>query len=111
MTKFKRSTCAVANTLDIIGDKWTLLIIRDLLLGKHLYSEFMKSPEKIATNILADRLEKLERAGLLVKRAYCEKPRRYEYKLTGKGYDLLPVIRSIMNWAERYIPGVEIKPD
>lgn len=110
MSDFKRSPCAVANTLDIIGDKWTLLIIRDLLLGKRLYSEFLTSPEKISTNILADRLDKLEQAGLLVKRAYCEKPRRYEYKLTVKGYDLLPVVEAIIGWAEKYIPGVVTKP-
>ena len=111
MADFKRSPCAVANTLDIIGDKWTLLIVRDLLLGKRLYSEFIQSPEKISTNILADRLDKLEQAGLLVKRAYSQKPLRYEYKLTGKGYDLLPVMQAIIGWAEKHIPGVVSKPD
>jgi DNA-binding HxlR family transcriptional regulator len=107
---FKRSPCAVANTLDIIGDKWTLLIIRDLLLGKRLYSEFAQSPEKISTNILADRLEKLELHGLVIKRAYSDKPLRYEYLLTDKGRELLPILREMIHWAKKHIPYVVTFP-
>jgi DNA-binding HxlR family transcriptional regulator len=107
---FKRSSCAVANTLDIIGDKWTLLIIRDLLLGKRLYSEFAQSPEKISTNILADRLEKLEQHGLVIKRAYSDKPVRYEYLLTDKGHELIPILREMIHWAKKHIPYVVTFP-
>lgn len=66
-TDFKRSACAVANTLDILGDKWTLLVVRDLLFGKTIYSEFQNSPEKIPTNILAERLKRLESADIITK--------------------------------------------
>lgn len=105
---FKRSACAVANTLDIIGDKWTLLIIRDLFLGKRLYSEFIQSPEGISSNILADRLQRLEEAGLIEKRAYQSKPTRYEYLLTPKGTDLQPILKEMAGWAKKHLPGVVI---
>ena len=66
---FKRSYCPITNSLDILGDKWTLLVIRDLVLGKRRYQEFMSSPENIASNILADRLKQLETSGLVTRRA------------------------------------------
>ena len=71
--------------LDTLGDKWTLLIVRDLGLGKSRYRELMSSPEAIASNILADRLKKLESAGLIAREAYQLKPARYQYFLTEKG--------------------------
>ena len=85
---FERSCCPIACALDLLGDKWTLLIIRDLLLGKKRYQEFLESPERIATNILADRLKKIESAGLVIHQAYQQKPVRYEYALTKKGAQL-----------------------
>ena len=91
-TDFKRSPCPVTNTLDILGDKWTLLVVRDLFLGKRLYREFTESPEGIPTNILADRLKRLEAAGIIRKEPYQERPVRYAYALTGMGEDLLPVL-------------------
>ena len=108
--EFKRSPCPISTTLDILGDKWTLLVIRDLFLGKRLYGEFIESPEGIPTNILADRLKRLEAAGLITKKAYQERPLRHAYSLTRKGADLLPVLTEIMRWANRHIPGTAKPP-
>jgi DNA-binding HxlR family transcriptional regulator len=105
---FKRSCCPVACALDLFGDKWTLLIIRDLLLGKKRYQEFLASPEQIATNILADRLKKLDVAGIVVQHAYQQKPTRYEYALTQKGEDLRPVLQALVKWGMTYYPGARI---
>ena len=89
-----RSPCPIANTLDILGDKWTLLVVRDLLfLGKRLYGEFMQSGEGIPTNILADRLKRLEETGLVTKEPYQSNPIRHQYRLTRKGAELFPVLR------------------
>ena len=107
---FKRSDCAVACTLDLIGDKWTLLIVRDLFFGKSRYKEFQDSEEKIPTNILAGRLEKLARAGLITKTPYQKKPVRYEYRLTETGRSLGPILQSIVNWADEQLPGIRRQP-
>ncbi|HHJ16002.1 MAG TPA: transcriptional regulator [Gammaproteobacteria bacterium] len=101
----KRSACGVAGTLDLLGDKWTLLVVRDLLMGKQTYSEFQKSPEGIPTNILAERLKRLQQAGIIEKKKYQERPVRYSYHLTTKGQDLGPVLHSMLVWASKYIPG------
>lgn len=101
----KRSVCPVASALDILGDKWTLLVVRDLLLGKATYGELQASPEKVPTNILADRLRRLEAAGLLCKQPYQDRPVRYAYRLTEMGRDLGPVLEGMMRWASKHIPG------
>ena len=106
-SSFKRSACPVACALDIIGDKWTLLIIRDLIKGKHRYNEFLESKEAITTNILANRLQRLEEAGLIFKSPYQNNPVRYEYFLTDTGNTLRPVVRSIVEWANSQIPGTQ----
>ena len=98
-----RSECPVACTLDIIGDRWTLLIIRDLILGKKRYGEFLESSEKIPTNILADRLKKLEEQGLIEKQLYSEHPPRAEYLLTESGQELTKIIRAMFKWGNKYI--------
>jgi DNA-binding HxlR family transcriptional regulator len=108
--KFKRSDCPITNVLDILGDKWTLLVIRDLVLGKRRYQEFTSSPERIASNILADRLKKLEAAGLVTRRVYQQKPARYEYVLTEKGEGLRPVLEAIIVWGQEYYPGTRVFP-
>lgn len=105
---FERSFCPVACALDQLGDKWTLLIIRDLLLGKRRYRELLASPEGIATNILADRLKKLEAAGIVLQQAYQQKPVRYEYVLTKKGEDLRPVLQALVKWGKTYYPGTRV---
>jgi DNA-binding HxlR family transcriptional regulator len=100
-----RSPCPVACSLDLLGDKWTLLVVRDLLLGKTTYTEFHKSPEGIPTNILAERLKRLQAAGILEKSQYQERPVRYAYHLTAKGRDLQPVLLAMIDWGNKHIPG------
>lgn len=107
---FERSCCPLTNALDIFGDKWTLLIIRDLVLGKRRYLELISSPEKIASNILADRLKKLEAAGVISRQAYQQKPARYEYFLTQKGESLAPVLAAMISWSQEYYPGTQLFP-
>jgi DNA-binding HxlR family transcriptional regulator len=100
-----RSPCPVACSLDLLGDKWTLLVVRDLLTGKQTYSELQASPEGIPTNILADRLKRLQAEGVVDRTRYRERPPRYAYHLTDKGRDLAPVLRSMVVWANQYVPG------
>jgi DNA-binding HxlR family transcriptional regulator len=107
---FLRSDCAIACALDLIGDKWTLLIVRDLFLGRSRYGEFLKAGEGIPTNILARRLRRLEAAGL-VERKLDPRPRsRYAYRLTRSGRRLGPVIKAIMSWGRSQIPGTRVVP-
>jgi len=104
-TPFKRSACAVANSLDILGDKWSLLVVRDLLHGKRTYGELAHSPEGIPTNILADRLKRLESAGIVTSTPYQERPVRYAYTLTPKGSALGEVLLAFVRWGKQHIPG------
>jgi DNA-binding HxlR family transcriptional regulator len=104
-TAFTRSACAIANSLDIVGDKWSLLVVRDLLHGKHTYGELVNSPERIPTNILADRLKRLEGAGIIVGTPYQQRPIRYAYTLTPKGKALGEVLLAFVRWGKQYIPG------
>ncbi len=99
----RRSTCPISTTLDILGDKWTLLIIRDLMFkGKRTYGEFLQSEEKIATNILADRLLTLEKNGIVEKRAFPGNKAKNLYQLTPKGIDLMPILFEIILWGNEY---------
>jgi DNA-binding HxlR family transcriptional regulator len=102
---FARSACAVANSLDLVGDKWSLLVVRDLLHGKSIYSELAHSPERIPTNILADRLKRLESAEIISSAPYQERPVRYAYSLTPKGRALGEVLLAFVRWGKHYIPG------
>jgi DNA-binding HxlR family transcriptional regulator len=105
---FKRSNCAISCALDVIGDKWTLLIVRDLFLGRSRYGEFLTSGEGIPTNILARRLRRLEEAGL-VERKVDPRPRsRYAYRLTRSGRRLGPVLDALIDWARSQIPGTRV---
>lgn len=99
-----RSFCPLSKALDLIGDKWSLVIIRDMCLGKKRYGDFQTSPEGIPTNILANRLRQLEANGIIVKKAYQAKPKRFEYLLTEKGADLLPVLQALVGWMQKYDP-------
>jgi DNA-binding HxlR family transcriptional regulator len=105
----KRSVCPVACTLDLIGDRWTLLVVRDLFAGKVHFKDFAQSPEGIATNILANRLAKLVDAGIAEKYRSTEKPGRDGYRLTAKGRSLRPVLAAIAAWGEENIEGTERK--
>jgi DNA-binding HxlR family transcriptional regulator len=102
---FLRSRCAIANSLDIVGDKWTLLVVRDLLHGKQTYGELADSREHIPTNILADRLKRLEAAGIVTSTPYQQRPVRYAYTLTPKGRALGDVLLAFVRWGTHYIPG------
>jgi DNA-binding HxlR family transcriptional regulator len=102
---FARSACAIANSLDILGDKWSLLVVRDLLHGKHTYGELAASPEHIPTNILAERLKRLESTGIITSTAYQQRPVRYSYALTAKGRSLGEVLLAFVRWGKQHIPG------
>ena len=106
-----RSPCPIAAALDLLGDGWTLLVIRDLLFyDKHRFADFLDSPEAISTNILAERLKRLEERGLVERRRYQEHPPRDEYYLTAKGYDLLPVLRELIRWGQAHVAGTAKRP-
>jgi len=99
----KRSECPLSCSLDVFGDKWSLLIIRDLIFGKKCtYNDFLKSDERIATNILASRLKELEENGIIEKSAHPDSKAKILYKLTSKGIDLLPILVEVYIWAEKY---------
>jgi DNA-binding HxlR family transcriptional regulator len=99
----KRSDCPISNSLDVWGDKWSLLIIRDLMFAKQCtYGDFLKAPEGIATNILASRLQDLEENGMIEKLEHPDSKAKVLYRLSKKGIDLLPVMIEINLWAEKY---------
>lgn len=99
----KRSECPISYSLDIFGDKWSLLIIRDMMFSqKCTYGDFLKSDEKIATNILASRLQTLEENKLIEKLEHPDSKAKFLYKLTNKGIDLLPLIVEVYLWTEKY---------
>ncbi|MFM9943796.1 MAG: winged helix-turn-helix transcriptional regulator [Bacteroidia bacterium] len=98
-----RSVCPISTALDIFGDKWSLLVVRDLMFNeKKTYGEFIESEEKIATNILADRLMLLESSGIITKEKHPESKAKVLYKLTAKGIDLLPALVEIILWSEKH---------
>lgn len=98
-----RSTCPISSALDIFGDKWSLLVVRDLMFNqKKTYGEFLESEEKIATNILADRLMLLEAGGIISKEKHPDSKAKVLYKITAKGIDLLPALVEIILWSEKH---------
>jgi DNA-binding HxlR family transcriptional regulator len=99
----KRSDCPISSSLDIFGDKWSLLIVRDLMLHKNrTYGDFTKSQEKIATNILANRLQVLEDNGIIIKLPYPDNKVKSLYQLSQKGIDIIPALIEIALWGEKY---------
>lgn len=104
-----RSECPISSTLDIVGDKWTLLVLRDLLDGKTRFSEFERSPESIPTNILTDRLRRLV-SHRLVERLQGE-GRRVDYLVTPKGEALRPALIAMAEWGNAHIPDTWVPPD
>jgi DNA-binding HxlR family transcriptional regulator len=105
MLNAMRSRCPVACVLDLIGDRWSLLVVRDVMRGKRRFSDFLQSPEGIPTNILTDRLKRLVRAGVIARRRYSDHPPRVEYVLTNKGEDLRPIMRAMVDWGVRHVEG------
>jgi DNA-binding HxlR family transcriptional regulator len=109
MAQERRSPCPIACTLDLIGDRWTLLIIRDMMFfNKQRFEDFLDSPEGISTNILANRLKLLEEIGLVEKQPYSNHSRRMNYQLTETGKSLRPVLKTITTWGLKYIPETKI---
>jgi DNA-binding HxlR family transcriptional regulator len=101
----RQSGCPVAFTLDNFGDKWSIVVVRDMLLnGKKYYSEFLESPEGIASNILAERLKRLEEASVITKNSDPRNQKKYLYELTQKGVDLLPLVLEAVIWGSKYVP-------
>jgi DNA-binding HxlR family transcriptional regulator len=104
----RRSPCPVACALDLFGDKWTLLVIRDLVLGRSRFKDFAASPEGIPTNILSDRLERLQERGLIEQVPATEGGKRMAYALTAKGKSLAPVLAAIRDWGLKWEPGTRV---
>jgi DNA-binding HxlR family transcriptional regulator len=98
--------CSVANTAELIGDRWTVLILRDAFMGVRRFDDFQKDLG-IARNILTDRLEMLVGSGILTTRQYEDRPRRFEYRLTEKGRDLYDVLVAMWRWGDRWQPPAE----
>lgn len=112
MTKHDfRSKCSIARTLELAGDKWTLLIVRDLLWhGKRTFQSLQDSAERIPSNILSERLKRLAAWGLVRRSAYQQNPVRYAYQLTDKGKSLEPVLLQIMAWGHEHLGGGRYDP-
>ena len=104
----RRSDRAVACTLDIIGDRWTLLIVRDLLRGSRHFDDFLRSPERIASNILSARLRTLCEQGWVEKAPDASDQRRYTYRLSDDGLRLAELLGDIAAWGVKYLPGTKI---
>jgi len=99
----RRSQCPISVALEMVGDAWSLLIVRDLMFrGRRTFNEFLNGGECIASNILTDRLARLEDAGILTKRRDKEDARRFVYRLTAKGIDLAPVLVELVQWSARH---------
>lgn len=99
------SSCAIAGALNVFGDRWSMIVLRDMLYhGKTMYGEFLASPEGISTNILADRLKKLETAGLIKRKAYQSNPVRYAYRPTKQGKAVKPVLKAVGKWGMKHVP-------
>ena len=106
-----RSGCSIARSLDVLGDKWTLLVVRDLMWhGKHTFLALQESAERVPTNILSDRLKRLEQWGLVRREAYQQRPVRYSYHLTEQGMSLEPVLLQIMAWGRKRLGGGRFDP-
>ncbi|MFI5610285.1 winged helix-turn-helix transcriptional regulator [Amycolatopsis sp. NPDC051903] len=103
--------CSIAQTLEVVGEWWTLLIVRDLFGFKgHNRFEELQEDLGISRNILTERLEGLIRNGVVEKRAYQENPPRYEYHLTRKGKDLFPIMMALLNWGDKWATGPDGPP-
>lgn len=105
----RRSPCPVACTLDLMGDRWTMLVIRDLFLGRSRFKDFTASPEGIPTNILSERLERLLKHGLAEQIPVREGSKHFAYRLTEKGHALGPVLVALRDWGLKWEPNTSVK--
>lgn len=108
-SSFSGMSCSVAKTLDIIGEWWTLLILRDVFYGVRRF-EGLRTHLGISRKVLAGRLERLTDEAILKKVLYQSQPQRYEYRLTKKGLELLPILLTIMNWGDKWMSEPDMTP-
>jgi DNA-binding HxlR family transcriptional regulator len=108
-TTARRSPCPVSCSLDIFGDRWTLLVVRDLVLGRHRFKEFSASPEGIPTNILAERLERLRAHEIIEITEAADGSRHPAYQLTTKGRALEPVLKAVRDWGLKWERGTQAR--
>ncbi|HZD70985.1 MAG TPA: helix-turn-helix domain-containing protein [Actinomycetes bacterium] len=101
---YETQVCSIARTLEIVGERWTLLIVRDALLGLRRFEDFQESLG-VARNVLADRLRRLVEHGILERVRYQERPERFEYQLTERGQELSTAVLALMHWGDRYLAG------
>ncbi len=106
---YRTQTCSVARALEVVGERWTLLILRNVFLGLHRFDD-QQQQLGIARNVLASRLERLVEEQILERRPYGERPVRHEYHLTEKGRALWPVLVELLQWGDRYAPEPEGPP-
>lgn len=104
----RRSPCPLACGLDLFGDRWTLLVVRDLLFGAERFKDFAASPEHIPTNLLADRLKRLGEHGIVVQVAAADGSRHPAYRLTAKGEALRPVLEAMRDWGLKWQKGTRV---
>jgi DNA-binding HxlR family transcriptional regulator len=98
---YDKQVCSVARALEVVGERWTMLIVRDAFLGLRRFDEFQRSLG-VARNVLSDRLDRLVDEGIFERRLYREHPPRYEYRLTDRGRDLYPVVFGLMRWGDKH---------
>ena len=100
---YEGQICSIARSLELVGERWSLLVIREVFNGHRRFSE-MQRALGVARNVLASRLQRLVEEGILERRPYCERPERFEYFLTEKGLDLWPTMVSLMHWGDKHMP-------
>lgn len=105
----RRSPCPVACSLDLFGDRWTLLVVRDLFLGRARFKEFTAAPEGIPTNILAERLERLLAHGIIEQIPAEDGTKRLAYRLTEKGQALRPVLKAMRDWGLAWVEATRVQ--
>jgi DNA-binding HxlR family transcriptional regulator len=101
---FTNDMCSVFRALEVLGERWTILVIREAFFGTRRFDDFQRNTG-MARNILSNRLQSLVANGILVRRQYQERPVRFEYRLTQKGLDLYPALIALMGWGDRYTAG------
>ena len=106
---YDNQQCSIARTLEVVGERWTLLVLRDAFLGVRRFDDFQRDLG-IARNVLTDRLTRLVEEGILERRRYQERPERFEYRLTEKGRDLWPVLHSLATWGDTHAAPPEGPP-
>lgn len=106
---FTNEMCSVFRALEVLGERWTMLVIREAFFGTRRFEDFQRNTG-MARNILSSRLQGLVGHGILVRKQYQDRPARFEYRLTQKGLDLYPALIALMTWGDRYTPGAVDRP-